>query len=110
MTSLSRLQKSWECFAQIDPLWAICADPAMRGNQWTEKEFFDTGRREIGRVLEYLQTLELVPAKSQIALDFGCGVGRLTSALSAHFDQCWGLDISPTMIERAKSFHHSNPR
>src|ERR1700682_3615288 len=110
MTSLSRLQESWEGFAQIDPLWAICADPAKRGNQWNEKEFFETGKREIEMVMRHLRSLELVPDKSSAVLDFGCGVGRLTGALSTHFDDCWGLDISSTMIELAKKFHQADPR
>jgi ubiquinone/menaquinone biosynthesis C-methylase UbiE len=110
MTSLSKLQESWEGFAQIDPLWAICADPAKRGKQWTEEEFFETGKREIELVMQYLRSLELAPDTSSAVLDFGCGVGRLTGALSTHFDDCLGLDISPTMIELAKKFHQAAPR
>ncbi|OLE97248.1 MAG: hypothetical protein AUG75_10580, partial [Cyanobacteria bacterium 13_1_20CM_4_61_6] len=35
------------------------------------------------------------------ALDFGCGVGRLTQALAPHFDRVVGVDISPNMIQLA---------
>jgi SAM-dependent methyltransferase len=35
------------------------------------------------------------------ALDFGCGPGRLTQALAAHFEQVDGVDISPSMIALA---------
>ena len=34
------------------------------------------------------------------ALDFGCGVGRLTQALAEAFDRCDGVDISASMLDR----------
>jgi len=39
------------------------------------------------------------------ALDFGCGVGRLTQALAVYFDEVYGVDISPSMIELAKKYN-----
>jgi ubiquinone/menaquinone biosynthesis C-methylase UbiE len=60
--------------------------------------------------MEYLRSLGLSPLKTDAALDFGCGVGRLTGALSQYFDKCCGVDISPTMIQLAKDFHGNNPR
>jgi ubiquinone/menaquinone biosynthesis C-methylase UbiE len=44
------------------------------------------------------------------ALDFGCGVGRLTQAMAAHFPECWGIDISPTMIALAREFSEGLPQ
>jgi SAM-dependent methyltransferase len=110
VASLNNIQQNWEGLAQADPLWAICTDRTKRGGRWQEDEFFATGDREIGRIMEYLQSRGLSPLSSSIALDFGCGVGRLTRALSHYFDQCWGVDISPTMIRLAKDFHGNNPR
>jgi ubiquinone/menaquinone biosynthesis C-methylase UbiE len=110
MTSLSEIRENWEGFAQADPLWAICVDSEKSGGRWTKEEFFATGEREISKVMGHLRSLGLSPAKTAVALDFGCGVGRLTRALSQHFDMCWGVDISPTMIHLAKDFHASNPR
>ncbi len=110
MASLNEIQENWEGFAQTDPLWAICVDHTKRGRGWTQEEFFATGEREISKIMEYVRSLGLSPVNSDLALDFGCGVGRLTSALSRHFDKCWGVDISPTMIQLAKDFHKNNSR
>jgi len=50
----------------------------------------------------------LVPAlERRRALDFGCGIGRLTCALADHFDEVVGVDISESMIAQAVS---ANPR
>jgi ubiquinone/menaquinone biosynthesis C-methylase UbiE len=47
------------------------------------------------------------PKQRGCALDFGCGIGRLTRALKEHFDRCVGVDISPSMVNRARQL---NPR
>lgn len=44
-----------------------------------------------------------VPRRS--ALDFGCGVGRATRALSAHFERVTGIDVAASMIRRARQLN-----
>lgn len=110
MNSLCELQKTWEHLARQDPLWAICTDAAKRGGGWNLEDFFATGCREIDVVLQHVRSLRLAPDEKGPVLDFGCGVGRLTSALSRYFAECWGVDISPTMIQLAVELNHGNPR
>lgn len=110
MTSLRELQRNWESLAQEDPLWSICTDSEKRHQRWEIDEFFATGRREIEVVMEYLRGLEISIDRSVPALDFGCGVGRLTRALAEYFPECCGVDISPTMVRLAEGFNKSHPR
>lgn len=105
MSSLNKLQENWEGFAQVDPLWAICVDSQRQGNKWTKEDFFETGKTEIGKLMTYLQSLGLPLDRGATALDFGCGVGRLTRALAQYFPECWGVDISPTMVRLAQEFN-----
>lgn len=105
MTSLRELQRNWEGLAQTDPLWSICTDPEKRNQRWSQEEFFATGKREVEIVLGHLGGLGIPLDIAAPALDFGCGVGRLTRALAGHFPECWGVDISPTMIRMAQDFH-----
>jgi SAM-dependent methyltransferase len=91
----------WEDAARTDPLWAILSDPARRHRAWNLADFFATGRREISLLLHQLETLRHPPARGD-ALDFGCGVGRLTQALAGVFDHVTGVDVSPTMIRLAE--------
>src|SRR5205807_4159881 len=44
------------------------------------------------------------------ALDFGCGVGRLTQALCERFDSVAGVDIAPSMIELANRYNRFGAR
>ncbi len=108
-SQLDILTQSWEAFAQTDPMWAILADPAKQGNKWNRDEFFATGVRTIQNMMEYLDKLP-VKCGRQRALDFGCGMGRLTQALAEHFDRVDGVDISTTMIEQARVHNHKGER
>jgi len=110
MKFLQELQRTWEGLAQQDPLWAICTDPAKQNKQWSSEEFFATGKNEVVVVLRCVAGLGVSIDGKTPALDFGCGVGRLTRALAEHFAECWGVDISPTMIALAKEFNRDLPR
>ena len=92
--------QDWEQLATIDPLWAILSEPSKRFRHWEQSEFFETGVQEIAHVLAKARTLDL-PRNYERALDFGCGVGRLTRAIRPHFQECVGIDISESMIRRA---------
>jgi 2-polyprenyl-3-methyl-5-hydroxy-6-metoxy-1,4-benzoquinol methylase len=96
--------------AQQDPLWAICTDPRRRNGAWDPVEFFATGEREVGTVIEYVRGMGLMPGMKGPALDFGCGVGRLTGAPARHFGQCYGVDISATMVWLASEHHRADSR
>jgi len=93
-------KKHWEDLAKIDPCWAILADPRKKFRRWDLDEFFLTGEREISRLMETALQLGY-PQANNLALDFGCGMGRLTGALSKRFEKCVGVDISEEMIRRA---------
>ena len=110
MKSLQELQRTWEGLAQQDPLWAICTDPAKHNKRWSREEFFATGKNEVGVVVQCVTGLGVSIDGKAPALDFGCGVGRLTRALAERFAECWGMDISPTMITLAKQFNRDLPQ
>ena len=101
--SLHGVKKSWEQFAKSDPLWSILSEESKRHGKWNPEEFFATGRAEIAALLADLDSRNIV-VKRDDAVDFGCGVGRLTQALADHFGRATGIDISTTMVESAKSY------
>src|SRR5262245_195166 len=116
---LKNLQNHWDAFGQVNPMGAILTENSLAvpwDRQWEPKAFFQTGVKEIDHVMEYAATLPVTFAR-QRALDFGCGIGRLTQALAAHFSKIHGVDIAPSMIEAARQFnlhgerchYHLNP-
>jgi ubiquinone/menaquinone biosynthesis C-methylase UbiE len=99
--TLERHRRDWDQLAEVDPLWAILAAPEARGGRWKLDEFFATGEAEIAQVLEVASRLGY-PRQYDRALDFGCGVGRLTTALGRRFGEAIGVDISQEMVTLAR--------
>ena len=106
---LRELQRSWELLGREDPLWAILSNPEMTDGRWDLAEFLATGEREIDESLQRLQDLGLA-IEWRRALDFGCGIGRLSRALADRFDRVDGVDISAPMIERGRQVNSDRPR
>jgi SAM-dependent methyltransferase len=106
--SLAAQRRDWDELAQLDPYWAICTTPGKRFGAWDTREFFATGEREVEAVLAEAERLGTPGARGE-ALDFGCGLGRLTRALADRFDRCVGVDIAPRMVEGASELNADRP-
>lgn len=99
---LQRHKQDWEVLGKLHPLWSVMTNK----KNWDTKEFFLTGESVIQDDMERALRLGY-PRTRETALDFGCGVGRLTRALSKYFTQCFGVDISESMIANAKELNQS---
>jgi SAM-dependent methyltransferase len=106
---LEDLQRHWNEWGRRDPYYAIISRPDRRGNRWDLEEFLRTGVDEIDGLLAWLHELD-VAVRPGRALDFGCGVGRLTQALARTFAESDGVDIAPSMIERADALNQFGDR
>jgi glycosyltransferase involved in cell wall biosynthesis/SAM-dependent methyltransferase len=106
---LVEVEKNWNEFGKRDPLWAILTDESKRDNKWDLADFFATGEREINGVMQSAEKLGHTFAR-RTALDFGCGVGRLTQALCGHFKECHGIDIAESMVEQARQHNRYGVR
>jgi SAM-dependent methyltransferase len=96
-----RHRVAWEDWGRIDPFWAILTEADARHGRWDVDRFFATGVEQVATMLAHTQRYGR-PARRGTALDFGCGLGRLTRALAPHFERTYGLDVASTMIKRAQ--------
>ncbi len=101
---LEEASRNWTALGEDDPLWVVLTDPDKKGNRWNADEFFATGEAAIAEIFQRLQAVG-VPRSLDRALDFGCGVGRLTQALASRFEAVDGVDISASMIRHAGNFN-----
>jgi len=106
--SLERHQQDWNDLAELDPLWAILSAPDKRHGRWDLETFFESGRIQIDRTIAHGAQLGY-PRDHDSALDFGCGVGRLTRALADKFGASVGVDVAPEMIEQARRLNADRP-
>jgi ubiquinone/menaquinone biosynthesis C-methylase UbiE len=105
---LGAVGRAWSILGAADPLWAVCVDRGRRAGSWDVDEFMASGRAEVGAAMERLEQLGLCQTRAA-ALDFGCGVGRLTAPLSGFFAEVTGLDIAEPMLERARALLAGQP-
>ncbi|MBA4135732.1 MAG: SAM-dependent methyltransferase [Opitutus sp.] len=106
---LRSTKRHWEKFARSDPFWAVLTTEGKRGNQWQVDEFFSTGVATVDAELAGVRA-EIPSLRFGRALDFGCGVGRLTQALARHFSTVVGVDIAEEMLVRARSYNRHGDR
>ena len=97
---LTTLKKHWTEFGKQDPLWAILTHESKKGGKWDVDEFFGLGRRDVDAWLGAALVANPNLRRGR-ALDFGCGVGRLTQSLAEHFETVTGVDVASTMIAEA---------
>lgn len=101
---IQEAHQNWTQLGKDDPMWVVLTDPAKKGCKWTVEQFFQNGREEMRLAMKKLEDAGIAfqPGK---ALDFGCGLGRLTQALSDYFSAVDGVDISASMIEQAQALN-----
>lgn len=103
-----RLKENWNQFGETDPMWSILTVPGKEGNRWDIEEFYATGLEDVAIVLSEIESHGLEIKRGR-ALDFGCGVGRLTFPLARQFERADGVDVAASMIEIARSQGERGP-
>ncbi|HCK40287.1 MAG TPA: hypothetical protein DHW22_01500 [Planctomycetaceae bacterium] len=100
MDAFAKVEAVYEKFGAEEPYYAVLSYDEYKQDNLDAEQFFRTGEELIDERLQAIADFpfQLDPNR---ALDFGCGVGRLTNALGRHFDEVIGVDISSTMIENA---------
>jgi SAM-dependent methyltransferase len=95
----------WREIGASEPFWGVLTHSKFRRDNLSEENlaaFYASGADYVDYVAMWRARIVGGPAKASLALDFGCGVGRLTEAMCAHADSVIGYDISPGMLEEAR--------
>jgi SAM-dependent methyltransferase len=97
----NRQAADWEELARREPYYAVLTDEQFLGAGATP-EFFATGEADIASLLAAAASLLGREVSLGSALDFGCGVGRLTIPLARRASHVVGCDVAPTMLAHAR--------
>jgi ubiquinone/menaquinone biosynthesis C-methylase UbiE len=98
----------WVELGEKDPYFGVLSSEENKGQQLdaeTLNAFYRSGQAHVDVILKIAKRQFSFEPHGK-ALDFGCGVGRVTCALAPHFSEVVGLDISDGMLAKAKA--HSN--
>jgi SAM-dependent methyltransferase len=101
-------QRDWDALATHNAFGAILRDPSHVRDPWDVDAFFATGDADL-EVIFAAASRHGLPRDHGRALDFGCGVGRLSRGLARRFDEVVGVDISPVMISSARRLNREIP-
>ncbi len=104
MVIIGNPEKDWHRFGELDPYYGVLSSEELKNDNLTEEKkeaFFASGDRHIQICFDIVSKLFNFHPGGR-ALDFGCGVGRLTCAMAPHFSEVVGLDISPGMLTEAR--------
>lgn len=96
--------KDWERWGRSDPYFGVLSCDEFRKenlNEKTKKYFFASGMTHVERIFQFINENFNETFRPIGALDFGCGVGRITLPLANRTDKTVGVDISTAMIAEA---------
>lgn len=96
MSELDGMRAFWDQKAQDNPLWYVTTTLDYASPD--ERAFWESGAQEASRVLDDARV-----ARGDAAAEIGCGIGRLTRALAARFKTVHAFDVSPKMVELART-------
>lgn len=99
---LRKMRTDWDERARLNAEHFI----ADGQESWTQEDFIASGEITVSQ--DILGDLGNIcqgkdPLRVRV-LELGCGIGRVTRALSRVFGQIQGVDVSPEMIRKAKLF------
>jgi SAM-dependent methyltransferase len=92
----------WKFWGNHDPLWGVAAWKGRRkdgSNPWTDEDFYALGASDWSDFLAHWQRYGV---GDRCVVEIGCGAGRLTKHMAAHFREVLALDVSEDMIAYAR--------
>ena len=103
--SAQNTDKSWEKLGKEDPYYWVTTIDEYVDEKWsdeTQKKFFEESTKYVHSILEIIHRHIDPNFTPTNALDFGCGVGRVTIPLSKICKTVVGTDVSSTMLKEAE--------
>ena len=92
------MREFWEARANENAAWYV--DTSLSYDEPDMERFWATGRAIVD---EAFVKAPVQPDRHELAVELGCGLGRICLALRDHFDNVVGLDISQSMIDQARA-------
>lgn len=89
------MRSFWNSKADENPLWYIASN--LEYGSPDEQRFWSSGEEEVAAALAVAGV-----SSGAVAVDIGCGIGRLSRALASRFRRVEARDVSTRMVEMAR--------
>lgn len=102
---MDKIEKKWEYFGETNPYFAVSTFDKFKSENLSDAaltEFFESGEEYVERIWQEIENNFQSEFKPRRALDFGCGVGRITLPLARRCETVTGIDISENMLKEAR--------
>ena len=96
----------WRELGATRPWFGVVSQPQFEGSALAPvdlRAFYEAGEADVAYFSELIERHTGQPLHAARALDFGCGVGRMTRAMTAFADHVTGIDVSPAMLDAARA-------
>lgn len=103
---LKHIESVWTEYGVTEPHWSVVSTSAFKAKVIDQnlKAFHGSGRNEFINLKRLLDRTHIDPASLKVALEYGCGVGRVTRWLAELFPKVYGVDISVNHLKLAQSY------
>lgn len=102
--------EDWKIIGKKDPYFGVLTDPRFHKRNLTDQvrsDFFNSGDSEIDALFDRIRAI-FGGFNPRSALDFGCGVGRLTRPLAQLCGDAVGVDVSEGMLAEARKHNRTS--
>lgn len=103
---LGHVEKVWTEYGAKEPHWSVVTAPVFRSEVIEQNlaRFYESGRIEVESLKRLLARSNVSTESLRVALEYGCGVGRVTRWLADLFSTVYGVDISRTHLAHASKY------
>jgi SAM-dependent methyltransferase len=103
--------ETWKHYGRTDPYFGVSTQEDFHRENLTAEaraRFFQSGEDYVDYVLSTIRDHLTPSLEIRRALDFGCGVGRLTIPLARASGSVVGVDVSESVLEEAAANCHAH--
>jgi SAM-dependent methyltransferase len=102
---VARIRLAWTRLGESQPYFSVMTHTTFLPENIDQSidYFFEVGERSVREELSVLKRHGLQETRQLTCVEFGCGVGRMTRALSSEFGKVIGYDISSAHLAHANA-------
>ena len=105
MTVAKAMRQDWDERARKDAFFYI----ASWRNDWDLPAFLKSGEEDYDRLVAPLFRRTGFVTHGKMAIELGCGAGRMTQVFAKHFAHVFAFDISEEMLKKPRLYCRTAP-